>query len=183
MKVVLKNVKEFEGHDTMIGFNADIYIEGIKCMHVHDSAHGGCYEYQSFAYHSKNEKKIRELSSKLEAYVLTLPDIPFEHNGLTSNLKMDLDLFIDDLVEKHQKAKQVKNAEARMKRIMKKCIVFGAPDSNKYSSYDLYKSTKKELKDLPKHFVQKYINFAKEKCVGTDKVILNTNLVGLGLVV
>jgi len=183
MKVVLKNVKLFEGHDTMTGFNADIYIEGVKCMHVHDSANGGCYDYNSFAYHSKNEKKIRELSSKLEAYVLTLPDIKHEHNGHTSMLKMDLDLFIDNMVTEYEVAKAAKASVNRMKRIMKKQIVFGVPDSNKYSSYDLFKATKKELKDLPKHFVQKYINIAKEKCVGTDKVILNTNLVGLGLVV
>jgi len=45
--ITLKNVKTFEGHDTMMGFNADVYVDGVLALHAFDSAHGGCYEYRS----------------------------------------------------------------------------------------------------------------------------------------
>jgi len=43
--LTLKNIKTFEGHDTMQGFNADVYVNGKKVFHAFDSAHGGCFEF------------------------------------------------------------------------------------------------------------------------------------------
>lgn len=42
--IQLKAVKTFVGTDGM-GFSANIYLDNKKVGHVHDSAYGGCYDY------------------------------------------------------------------------------------------------------------------------------------------
>ena len=171
MKVQLKKVKFFEGHDTMTGFNADVWIKGVKCMHVHDSAHGGCFEY----YNHSNEEKVKNLIEEFNDHIDQLPKTEFNLGGKKTMLKYNMDMFINDLLEKQEKDKQKK----KMDKLMKTAIVIGVPNDAKYAYFNF----KKDLKTVPLPILQKNINNIKVKHLTEGKVILNTNLKELGVVV
>ena len=73
--VQLKKLSFFEGHDGY-GMNADIWIDGVKCMHVYDGAFGGCYEYTENRDGSNPDKdeKVKQYIADLNAYIDTLPE-------------------------------------------------------------------------------------------------------------
>lgn len=172
--VKLTNVKFFEGHDTMIGFNADVYINSIKCFHVYDSAHGGCYEYRNYVYDNPKAEQIKTNIKLLEDYIQTLPPKDIKvGSGKTLKLKVDMDVFIEDYVEAYQKQKEAK----KQKKLMETGILFGVPNSNGYS----YLNYKHPLSEIPKPILENEIkNIIKKYCTG-DVVIFNTNLKKLGL--
>ena len=179
INVVLKSVKFHEGHDTMIGFNADVWINGTKCFSAYDSAHGGCFEYNNYTYNVSDTKKakILDLIAELEAHIKTLPPQKFKlnSNDHTHSLDYDMDLYINDLLQEFEKNKEKK----KMLKLQLTSILFGVPNGGSYS----YLNYKKPLSDIPQHILKiKFDGIVKKYCTG-DVVILNTNLKELGLTV
>ena len=176
--VVLKSIKTFmgmEGH----GFNADVWINGVKCMLAIDSANGGCYEYQSYAYNSPKAKQIQDNTKLLEDYIASLPeeplmigDEPYKQDGKVVMMKPDMDGFINELMIAHEKAKE----EKKKLNLMKRAILIGEPDANEYSYYNY----KKSLSTVPAPILQKHIDGYRAK-LKKGEVILNTNLAELGV--
>lgn len=110
--MTLKNVRTFEGHDTMQGFNADVYINGKKVFHAFDSAHGGMFEYTPVDSKSYNKtwKLIEELQEKLK----TFPEYEVQWSkNKKSMFRDDLDIVIGALVEEHESKKHVKRLQAK----------------------------------------------------------------------
>ena len=168
-KVKLKNVKTFEGHDTMLGLNADVWIDGVKCMHLHDSAHGGGFEYHDFAYGSKDPEKIKGLIKNLEDHIKTLPETKHTFGGKTISIKPDMDGFLNDIYE-----------EMELEKKMKRAILVGVPNDTQFTMISWGKVL---LTKIPMHVLQKTVDRLKvEECVD-GKVILNTNLTALGVTI
>lgn len=171
-KVQLKNVKLFRAHEGMTGMSADIWVNGVKCLYVFDDAMGGMFDYTSYAYNSKDPDRVKENLAILNDYVKTLPEKEIEMSGKTTTYKPDLDDFVNDLLLAHEQKKQ----ENKVKRLMKKAIVFGVPGGNTYRYFNF----KKDLSTFPAELVQKYVDKAKEACKDGE-VILNTNLEQFGV--
>ena len=169
MKVELKNLKLHQGHDGQ-GLNADIFINGIKCMHVYDGAYGGEFEYTDYSRlpNAKNVEKIKQLNAELEAYVKTLPPIEFQG----TKLDMNMDMFIDELAKK----KLEEQEEKKKLRLMQKAILVGVPNADRYSYY----SYKVPLSRIPTATLQKHVDSYKSR-LKEGEVILNTNLAELNV--
>ena len=176
--VVLKSLKTFigmEGH----GFNADVWINGVKCMLAIDSANGGCYEYQDYAYKSPKADVIKANIKLLEDYIASLPEYPlefdgkaYERDGKVVMMKPDMDSFINDLVIALEVAKE----EKKKLNLMKRAILVGLPDAKEYSYYNY----KRELSAVPSPILQQHIDGYRTK-LRKGEVILNTNLAELGV--
>jgi len=163
-KIQLKNVQTFEGHDG-IGLNADVWIDGVKCMHVHDGAYGGCMEYQNFCYNNPKAEQIKVLIKKFEDYIKTLPPTDFIMGGKTHSMKMDMDLFITQLQE-----------QMEMDKKMKRGVLVGVPNASQYSIYKF----KMPLSKIPQGQLQAAILRIKGQLEKGEQ-ILNTNLASLGI--
>ena len=173
MKIQIKNIKFFEGHDGMTGLNADIYIKGIKCLHVYDDAWGGMFTYTSYANGSKNPEKVKSLIKDFEEYLKTLPKQEINIGGKKTMIPVDMDMFVNDLVNKQEEEK----AKRKMERYMKQSIVFGKPNA---SSYQVLKF-KRALADIPQAILQQQVNKVKHEYCTKGVVILNTNLKELNI--
>jgi len=172
--VQLKKLSFFEGHDGY-GMNADIWINGVKCMHVHDDAWGGCYQYYDYKDGKNPDKdaKIQQLIDELDAYIKTLPPEPYEFGGVTKDIKIDLDHFINDLAVAEQEKREKKAFERRMKQ----SILVGLPNASRFMQFKF----KLPLERIPKALLQGHVNKIKREHCTEGKVILNTNLEALGL--
>ena len=173
-KVELKNLKYHVGHDGMQGMNADIFIDGIKCMHVHDDAYGGCFEYHDYAYKNPKADQIKSLIKKLDDHIKTLPIKKHTFNGKTIDIKPDLDGFVIDLEQEIAKEKTQK----KMMRQMAKAILVGVPDADRYSYYNF----KVPLAQIPKGQLEAAVLRIKMK-LNKGEQILNTNLTALGVTI
>lgn len=173
-KFELKNVKHFEGHDGMTGLNADLYIDGVKCLHVHDSAFGGCFDYYDYSHNAKDPEKIKSLIKKFDDHLATLPKENHTFGGKTIQITIDRDWMITKLEEEWAKAKTMK----KMQRQMADKILVGLPNADSYSYYPF----KIPLAKIPQGQLQAAIVRIKGK-LKKGEVILNTNLTELGVTI
>ena len=70
--VQLKNVKTFRGMEG-IGINADLYINGVKCLFVIDDANGGGMTYEENIRH-KDPELVKANIKLMDNYIATLPE-------------------------------------------------------------------------------------------------------------
>jgi len=99
MNVTLKSVKIHPDMSEETNcFSATIYLDNKRVGTVRNSGRGGCNDYHW-------EKP--EAGRQIEEFAKTLP-LPSEY--FSEGLPMDIDLFIDDLMEKHEENKQYKRS-------------------------------------------------------------------------
>lgn len=172
--VSFKKFKTFQGMEGA-GFNAEMYINGILCYDVIDSGDGGEVNFRPNIY-SKNIDKVKEQIKLLDEYVATLPDkILKASDETTLTIKMNLEVYVTDLLVAIEKEKETK----KMNKLMETSILFGVPNGYQYTFYNY----KKPLYDFPTPVLQMMVNQIKKKhCIG-DVVILNTNLEKYGVVI
>jgi len=173
-KVELKNVRTFQGHDGT-GLNADIWINGINCMHVYDGAYGGEFEYTENTYQNPKVEQVKANIKLLDDYIATLPEQTSEFGNKTFKIKVNRDIFINDLLAEKEKAKNQK----KMVKLMQTCLIFGVPDGDRYSYYDF----KRPLSALPLDKLQTRLNVLVMENCKKGVQVLNTNLKEIGLVV
>ena len=174
-KVVIKCVKFHTGHDTMIGFNLDVWINGVKCFHAYDAANGGCYEYQNYDYNNPKKELIRTNIKLLEDYIKTLEPKEIELRGRKHTLDYDMDLFIEELLEAYENEK----ANKKKLKLQQTSFLIGVPNADRYS----YINYKKALSSMPTNYLQGRLDaIVKKHCIDGN-VILNTNLKELGLTI
>ena len=175
-KVQLKKLQMFEGHDGY-GFNADIWINGVKCLHARDDAWGAEYEYYDHKdYNNKNNPinaKIETNIQLLNEYIASLPPKNYEFDGETHKIVVSLDIFINDLVIEELERKK----KLEMQRKMKTCVLFGKKGDDHYG----YLNFKKPLSSFPLGYLQMQVDQIKKQHCKNGVEILNTNLGDLGV--
>lgn len=181
-KIVLKNVKFHQGHEWQ-GVNADVWIDGVKCIHIRDDGNGGCLNIDILSYGSKDPEKIKSIVNDLNKYVDSLPEKPLEFNGNVAKDKDDnvrmfktsLEDYINEYLYDYEHQKEQKKQE----KLMQSAIVFGVPNGSSYS----YIKFKRPLSTIPYTYLQNQLNvIVKKNCIDSV-VILNTNLKELGLTI
>jgi hypothetical protein len=175
-KVVLKNVKTFNGHDGT-GLNADVWINGINCMHVFDGAYGGEFEYTENIYNNPNAEQVKKNIEMLNEYVNQLPEQETQFGDKKVMLKMNLDMYIDDILVKQETEKAKKKFEKQKQKLMQTAILLGNPDETGYQ----YINLKRPLSDFPKGILQTHLNTIVLTHCKKGVKVLNTNLEQLGV--
>lgn len=171
--VQLKKVKTFVGMDGY-GLNADVYINGVHCYFVLDEGSGGEMDFTNQARLTNDPAKrklIEDNCKLLDDYIATLPPDVSTINGKTYTMKVDLEFFINKLVDEMETEKLRKKQEKKMLKLYQTAIVIGKPNDTKYR----YINFKQPLSAIPMSklvfYVAKLIN---DECHDGVK-ILNTN--------
>lgn len=178
-KVELKKVKTFIGMDGY-GLNADIYINGIKCYFALDEGSGGMMDFTNYARMEKNpatKKLIEDNCKLLDDYIATLPPETYDFGGKTHTMKVDLELFINKLVDEMLTKKNEAKFQKKMQKLFQTALVIGKPNDTKYR----YMNFKRPLSTLPKPYLELQLQNLKRECATTGEQILNTNLTELGV--
>lgn len=94
-------IKKLKVHPDMseetLAFSAELWIEGKKAVHVSNDGRGGCHLPRPFD--AGGGKLLREL----QAYAKTLPAVVYHGRSLD----MDLDMLLDDRIERMQMEKSL----------------------------------------------------------------------------
>ena len=174
MKIELKKISYSQqlSQETN-AFSADVYIDGVKCANASNHGHGGSTNILAL------KPEFRSKIEQAEAYCKTLP--PEVHSWGTVNI--DLEYFIDKLMDKHLNDKENKRFEQKKQKAMVNKIVLSNEDGNEYATFALhrpertiasYMATEFEKKHLIRLITDIYIQSSNKK-YGTFKVA-NTNI-------
>jgi hypothetical protein len=175
-KIELKNVKYFQGHDGF-GLNADVWVNGINCMHVFDGAYGGCFDYTYNTYNNPKTEQVKANIKLLNEYVESLPLEPHDvGKGIVHQFKPDLDMVINNILEAQEKIKEQKKKD----KLEEQNIMFGVPDGNSYHCVKLKSPIATYLaNDTLKRRLVLYMRDIKRKEFKKDYVFFNKNLQGV----
>lgn len=183
-QIKLKSIKTFNGHEGMLGFNADLFIDGIKCFHVYDDSFGGCVDLQPVTHDNPQAKLINTLIGNLNTYLDNLVKEPLivfgEHfvdelSGEPQYKSNTIEDIVYDLFNDHIKKQDVKKFE----NVCKKSICWGIPKGYQYQSMKFNKL----LVEINKETLQSYVDQIKQLHMKPDEVILNKNLIALGVTI
>lgn len=90
MKVEVKNVKKFHGHDGN-GFDASLYVNGTRIAIVSDDGWGGEYMYDIL-----DQEKFDALQAEVVKLTWCTAIV---NGGPKKTYPMDMDIFVGELVE------------------------------------------------------------------------------------
>jgi hypothetical protein len=171
MKIELKSIQYSEKlSEETNAFSANLYIDGKLAGTASNRGHGGPTDYRT------DDENGRKLISDAETYCKGLPPGKFNSGGKDHFFDMDLEGYIDNLLEKYLQERDLKQFQNKIKRDMEKGIVVGIPDK----SYALWKFTMLMEKilvhpkgpDLLKNTLTKDII----PTLTNGNIILNTNI-------
>lgn len=138
MNIQLKNIKVAKHlSQETTAFSADVYINNVKAAYCKNDGHGGATFYWPHAL------EYRALITEAEQYCKTLPDIQTDFkdpgdNTKTFAIKMNLENFIDNLLNSFLGDLEKQRFVRNMERDMKKGILVGTDEQ--YIVYNLPKS-------------------------------------------
>ena len=164
MDIKLKNVKiGLAFSEETICFNADIYVNGVKAGYAKNDGHGGCTFYN--AYENK-----RDLIEQAEKHCLTLP--PYVSGTFT--LPMNLEMFIDNIIDDEVNKKEVAKFEKKKVTAMAKNLIFNKGEKDRFSMIAWKGVTIAQMVSVPngKDILSKKIAELKKD----GYTILNTNI-------
>lgn len=147
-------------------FQADVYVDGVHMGYASNRGHGGNTNI-TFV----NGQK--ELYFKAVKYCASLP----KHQSEFGPMDMDLEFFIDLLVEKEDHKKQEQANARRLLRDYDKGIVIGVKGSNTYSMITWKGHTVKSLMStiVGQNMLKKALENIKAK-LKPNETIWNTNI-------
>lgn len=169
MKIELKKLKIAEHmSEETTAFTAEIYVNGKHAGYAKNDGRGGCTDYRSY------DDEGRLLIRAAEKHCETLPDQKYDMGGGRDPfvMKMNLENFIDQLIEDELKKKDQKKFEKKME----KAILFGVPNGRSYAEVKF----KIPLAQIPKEKLQGYVDKYKKDFKKGEK-FLNTNFEKLGI--
>lgn len=154
-------------------FVAEIYVDGVNVGHAKNDGHGGSTDY--YAYPEK-----RQLLAEAEKLCLALPPkvYPASHGMNEFSVPMNLEVFIDSIVDDELKNKDIKKFEKKKTKLMETAIVLGVPNGDSYSSMNF----KRPLNTVPLAYLQTQVDNCKRQLKAGEQ-ILNTNLTKLGITI
>lgn len=159
--VTIKNLKSFRGMEGY-GFNADIYVNGVKSMFAMDGGNGGQIDYEVVKGQEANVQLVKD-------YVKSI-----SKRGDDSD--MELDIYIAGKVDEFENLKLKAKNEKKLAKLMAEAIVIGVPDADSYRFFNF----KKPLSSVPVIVLQSCVDGAK-KVMREGEVFLNKNLTQLGV--
>ena len=110
-------------------FNSDIYIDGVRSISASNEGHGGGNELHDI---------VKGACDRLQKYARSLPPVPCDF-GDGEPLKMDLDLFVGQLVEAKINEQLDKKELTKLKKSLTKEVMFTYKDKTGVYSLKLKK--------------------------------------------
>lgn len=167
MKIELKNLKvnlAFSEETTM--FKADIYVNGKKTAYANNDGRGGCTFYNRYP-------NMENLLNEAENYAKTLP--PIKYGKI--EIDMNLEVLIDELVEKHLQEKETKKFIKKREKDTLIYIVYGLPDGKEYKMVGWKGHTIESIKKQPngKELINNKVKELKDN-FKNGEIIFNKNL-------
>lgn len=171
MKIELKRIQYSSRlSEETNAFAADLYINDIKAGEAKNEGHGGPTHY-----YARNEQG-RQLITEAEAYCKNLPPVKYAFGRREGSYDMNLEHYIDDLLENHLDERELQKFKNKMNKDMLKGIVIGVPNANAYSAWSFNTSIDQILAH-PRGTEQLTNEIKKLIPKLTDgKIILNTNI-------
>lgn len=169
MKIELKKFNYNSGlSQETTAFTADLYVDNKLVGEATNEGTGGC----TWVRHFKREDLAKIEAA--EAFCKTLPDhtYPAMFGNPPLICKMDLELYIDLLVEKELQKKDQKKLEKKMLTH----LMWGIPNGTQYKQIKL----RVPLAQIPAPQLQTLVNQYKATFL-PDEQFLNTNLERLGI--
>ncbi len=176
MKIELKKVKISLAHseETTL-FNADLCVNGIVIGYAKNDGRGGCTDYHVYGKNDAELKRNRKLMEEAEAYCLSLP--AQKYDGLSGDFPMNLELFIDNLVEDEINKKETERVNKKMLKLQETNVIFGVKGKGfRAIGYGPNFKIAEMLKTAQgKEYIGKLLKSALDKMEAGDE-ILNTNI-------
>ena len=169
MEIKLKKIHISERlSEETTAFAADIYVDGKHVGYAKNDGRGGCTEYHAL------DRETRVILERAEEHCKTLPPkhYPAEHGMQAFDIDMNLEVFIDDLIQQEI----VKKDQKKLEKKMVKSVMWGIPNGHSYMEV----SFKIPLAQIPRAYLQEKINSYKAR-FKEGEVFLNTNLEALGI--
>lgn len=166
MKIELKKISVNEGlSEETTAFHAELFVNGVNVGYAKNSGHGGPTDCHPHHEH-------RELFKQAEDFCLTLPPMKIPaKQGKGFEYPMDLETFVELLLENHLKEKDAK----KLVKQMDKAILF---EDDRGINVISWKG--KTLAQMPLPVLQATYDKYKAKLKPNQKC-LNTNLAKLGV--
>lgn len=126
----LKKLRQFVGHDTNMGFAAELHINGVKSADIEDDSMGG-------GMHISPESKLLKLQfDGMNETLKEYPEMFWSERGwdnpsdASAFMPWSVELIIEELIQKEDEKKYIKKQTT-------KCILFTTPDtpSGSYCTY------------------------------------------------
>lgn len=176
LKISLKNIKTFIGHDTMLGFNADLYIDNKKTLHVFDDSYGGSMQYTPVR---KNQtyQEVYQIQDNINEQLKQMPPIIIELSNRTMEVKENLDGICTALVSEWEWNKKIK-------RDQHKGLLVELESGNGYNlmAWKKYGTITDMINKFGLQITQGLIQASVNKLIKENKTILNKNyLTSLGI--
>lgn len=171
MKIELKKIEFSERMSEETNcFAADIYINDVNVGIASNQGHGGATGYTA------NHPKGMELIKQAEDYCKSLPPYTWDSGGEAHKLEMNLELFIDNLLENYLKEKEIKKFRNKIAKAALNSIVVGIPDHS-FTSYP-FKYTIAEILRYPngQQLLADSIGKRIKPKMVDGEIILNTNI-------
>lgn len=166
MKIELKKVKSFRGHEG-VGLNAEVWVDEVKTFYFIDEAGGGePYHQQIWS---------REKYAALEKYAASLPKRPLwsEDDLVRYGREQEMmDVTIDDLVNELFDNIEKEKFKKKMEKKMTTHLMWG--NENQYRELSWKGFTIDQMTTNHKGIVQKALRDLKEKYPNGE--LLNTNI-------
>lgn len=155
-----------------IAFTASIFINGKYAGEAKNQGHGGPTDYRA---DYGDPKKIAAVKLA-EEWCRQQPDIEFGKEGDTFKVKMNLELYIDQLVDEKVKEIEHKKLERQAANKMKRAILFGIDIYHSYK-YVQFSSNIEWMVSRPAgiNSIKKVIAEFKSNAKPGEQ-ILNTNI-------
>jgi hypothetical protein len=145
-------------------FTASLYIDGKKIGHACNRGTGGPTEYGADSHELYD--KLREA----EEYCKSLPPYKYESQDGSATIPMDMELFIDIIVDNFLQEREHKKREKRMQTH----IIWATHD--KYAETHWPGKTLQEIMDMPGGKEMVAVTIEKLKKKHPEGRLLNTNI-------
>jgi hypothetical protein len=177
MRIELRNIQiQDRQSEETTAFTASLYIENFKVGYAKNSGKGGCTDYGLDNYH---DEKAKALLKEAEEYCSGLEPVDLtefhgiEAGGERVTIPMDMENYIDQLVDEYWKAREDKKFKAKLKINMEKGLVI----SKEKNQYSLVTWKKVPIANLLKHPSGPLtLKTAIKKYKKEGYTILNTNI-------
>ncbi|MCT1525657.1 hypothetical protein [Sphingobacterium hotanense] len=127
MKIELKSIHHsIQLSEETEAFTANLYINGVHAGYAKNEGHGGDTHYQA------KDEKGRELIRQAEEHCKILPPIEYPPDNYMEAFSIDMNLehYIDDLLNKYLEKKETAKFNAKLDNSMLKGIVYGVPNQS-----------------------------------------------------